>query len=218
MSSRSEVLAAIEDGKVIAILRGAFHDRHAEIGAVLCDAGIKAIEVTLNSPDALSAISKLARCPGIVVGAGTVLNPQGVIRAADSGARFIVSPDRNRLVIEQTIKLGAVSIPGAFTPSEINEAVDAGADLVKLFPAMCLGPAFVRAVRAPLGDSVALVPTGGVTPILAGEYIASGARAVGVGSELVGADVLQTGGIDRLAAKASEFVIAVNGNGTVSSK
>jgi Entner-Doudoroff aldolase len=204
-----QILKTIERGRIIAILRGDFQSREVEIVSALLQSGITAVEVTLNSADPFAAISRLAEkfANRMAVGAGTVLRPDQVARAADSGATFIVSPNRNPAVISATKQRGLVSIPGCFTPSEIIEAFDAGADAAKLFPAVALGTAFVKAIRGPLGN-VRLVPTGGIDPDLARQYIASGAWAIGVGSELVGPDALAPGGIDRVALRAKLFVTA----------
>jgi Entner-Doudoroff aldolase len=204
-----DVIKTIERGRVIAILRGDFQSHEVEIVAALFAAGITAVEVTLDSADALGAIARIAREFGtrMAVGAGTVLRTEEVARVADSGATFIVSPNRNRSVIEMTKQRGLVSIPGCLTPSEIIEAMEAGADAVKLFPAGSLGPGFVKALRGPLG-AVRLVPTGGVDSELARQYISAGAWALGIGSELVGADVLSVGGIERVEARARAFVAA----------
>ena len=155
----------IATGRLIAILRGGFGGREIEMAAVLFDAGLTAIEVTLNSPDALATIERLAARFGAqhAIGAGTVLSAAEVAQAAAVGAQFVVSPNRQAAVIAATKQHGLVSLPGCYTPSEIVEALDAGADAVKLFPANTLGPAYVKAVRAPLHQA-RLVPTGGVTP------------------------------------------------------
>lgn len=199
----------IEAGRIVAILRGAFGGREEDLTAVLLEAGITAVEVTLNSPDALATIERLARRFGTTaaVGAGTVLRADEVKQAADAGARFIVSPNRDGAVIAATKRSNLFSLPGCFTPSEIVEALDAGADAIKIFPANLLGPAYIKAVRAPLNDA-RLAPTGGVTPDKAREYFAAGAWAVGVGAELVGQDILQDGGFALLRARATAFVKA----------
>lgn len=204
-----EQLAA---GRVVVILRGAFGGRETDIVALLHAAGITAVEVTLNSPNALATIERLAQQFGaqMAIGAGTVLRVSEVEQAAAAGARFIVSPNRNAAVIAATKRLEMVSLPGCFTPSEIVEALDAGADAIKIFPANTLGPGYVKAVRAPLND-VRLVPTGGVTPEKAREYFAAGAWAVGVGSELVGKEVWQSGNFELLERRAAEFVNAARG-------
>jgi len=186
----SETMERIEAGGIIAILRGHFGGREEEIVAALQAGGLTAVERTLNSPDALASISRLAARFGaaMAVGAGTVLTPEEVRRAAGAGASFIVSPNCDLRVIEATKKSNLTSLPGCFTPSEVVAAVNAGADAAKLFPASALGPGFVRALRGPL-PHVRTVPTGGVTPELAREYFAAGAWAIGVGSELLSKQV-----------------------------
>ncbi len=196
----------LETGRIIAILRGDFGGREEEIVSALIDGGITAVEVTLNSPNALKSIHKLSLSFGsrIAVGAGTVMSVDDVGRAEANGARFIVSPNRNTKVIVETRRLGLVSLPGCYTPSEIVEALEAGADAIKIFPANTLGPAFVKAVRAPLGD-IRLVPTGGVTPEKAREYFAAGAWAVGVGSELLNRELLAGKDLEPLRQRALEY-------------
>jgi 2-dehydro-3-deoxyphosphogluconate aldolase / (4S)-4-hydroxy-2-oxoglutarate aldolase len=200
----------IAAGRLIAIMRGDFGGRESEIVAVLYETGFTAVEVTLNSPGALTTIQQLSTQFGgqMAIGAGTVLTVQAVELAARAGARFIVSPNRDVAVIAATKRHGLVSLPGCFTPSEIVEALDAGADAIKIFPATTLGPAYIKAVRAPL-QQARLVPTGGVTPEKAREYFAAGAWALGIGSELVGKDVWQSGNFDLLQRRAAEFVSAV---------
>jgi len=205
-----QVIEAVERGRIIAILRGDFQQREVEIVGVLADAGITAVEMTINSVGVMEAITRLVERFGsrIAIGAGTVLSPDEVKQVADIGGSFIVSPNRNRHVIATTKQLGLASFPGCFTPSEVIEAFESGADAAKLFPAMCLGPAFVKAMRGPL-PGARLVPTGGIDPEAARKYLAAGAFAVGVGSELIGADVLSPGGMDRLKARADAFVASV---------
>jgi 2-dehydro-3-deoxyphosphogluconate aldolase / (4S)-4-hydroxy-2-oxoglutarate aldolase len=199
----------IKAGRIVAILRGDFGGREENLVAVLLEAGITAVEVTLNSPDALATIERLAQSFGTkaAIGAGTVLRTEEVKQAADAGARFIVSPNRNVEVIAATKRLDLFSLPGCFTPSEIIEALEAGADAIKIFPANTLGPAYIKAVRAPLNDA-RLVPTGGVTPEATRAYFAAGAWAVGIGSELVSKDILQADGLVLLRERATAFVKA----------
>jgi len=205
-------LEIIESGRVIAILRGDFGGREVEIADVLFKAGITALEVTLNSPGALESIKRIEESCGdhMAIGAGTVMSPDDVRAAADSGARFIVSPNRDRSVIETTKRLNLASFPGCFTPSEIIEALDAGADAAKVFPAVSLGPAFIKALRGPLGRA-RLVPTGGVTPSAARDYFAAGAWAVGVGSELVGGDSNTKGWLDLVRERAGAYSSSARG-------
>lgn len=208
--TETEVIQTIERGQIIAILRGDFMQREFEVVSILEQAGITAVEMTLNSPGAFDGISRLARHFGsrIAIGAGTVVRVDQVNSVADVGASFIVSPNRNLAVIQATKHRGMISIPGCFTPSEILEAMDAGADAAKLFPAGSLGPGFVKAIRGPIPD-VRLVPTGGVDPESAPKYLASGAWALGVGSELAGPDAVAPGGLERLLSRAAAFVAVV---------
>src|SRR5687768_15587591 len=141
-------LEIINAGRIIAILRGTFKGLEQEIAAVLVEAGITAIEITLNSENVFAIIERLTARFGdkVTIGAGTVFRVDEMERASAAGARFIVSPNRDVTVVEATKRAGLVSIPGCFTPSEIREALAAGADAVKLFPASSLGPSFVRAM------------------------------------------------------------------------
>lgn len=201
----------IAAGRVIAILRGDFSERLEEMVAAMAAGGLTAVEVTLNSANAFQSIQQLVRHFGdtLAVGAGTVLTTQEVHEVADIGAQFIVSPNCNPGVIEITRQRGLVSLPGCFTPSEIVQAMQTGADAAKLFPAASLGVSFVKAIRAPLPEA-RIVPTGGVTPQMAIEYKAAGAWAVGVGSELINREFLHSpDGMRKLTARTAEFIAAM---------
>jgi 2-dehydro-3-deoxyphosphogluconate aldolase / (4S)-4-hydroxy-2-oxoglutarate aldolase len=201
-----ETIRRIEAGRIIAILRGDFKGREEEIVSAMREGGLTAVEVTLNSPGALPAIHRLSFRFGsdMAVGAGTVMTVEEVKRAADAGAGFIVSPNRDVSVIEATKRLNLFSLPGCFTPSEVVEALNAGADAVKLFPATSLGPGFVRALAGPL-PRVRTVPTGGVTAELVRDYFAAGAWAIGAGSELLGKSQDSMG---ELRSRTAAFISA----------
>ncbi len=203
-------LSKIEAGRVIAILRGDFGGREHEMVAAMIEGGLTAVEVTLNSPDALGTIARLAALFGArcAVGAGTVLRPSEVNQVADAGGTFIVSPNCDPRVIATTKDRQLLSFPGAFTPTEIVTAMDAGADAVKVFPATTLGPGYIKAVRAPLANA-RLVPTGGVTPEMARTYMQVGAWAVGVGSELLGKEILSDQSFVTLRERTTAFIEAV---------
>ncbi len=205
-----QTLTQIEAGRVIAILRGDFSGREHEMVAAMIDGGLTAVEITLNSPDALVKIAKLAALFGArcAVGAGTVLTPQEVTQVAEAGGTFIVSPNCDARVIAATNRCRLASFPGAFTPTEIVAAIDAGADAVKVFPATTLGPGYIKAVRAPLAQA-RLVPTGGVTPEMARAYRQAGAWAVGVGSELLGKEILADASFAALRARTAAFIQAI---------
>ncbi len=200
------VIAAIDRGGVIAIIRGEFRHTIDVIVKQLIAGGVRAIEVSLTSPHAFEQIERAALVAGsrAVIGAGTVMTAADVIEASRRGCAFVVSPIVDEAVIRRATEHGLTAVPGAATPTEIIQAVRFGAPAVKLFPADVLGPEFVKAVRAPF-PAVRLVPTGGVTLDRAIRYRAAGAWAVGVGSPLV------TTPLDAatLGSRAAAFVAAM---------
>lgn len=171
---------------LVAIIRGVTPDEVEAVGDVLYAAGIRIIEVPLNSPDPLNSIERLARRLGdrALIGAGTVLQPEQVPQVWDAGGRLIVSPSTYGAVIEATVAAGMVSSPGFFTPSEAFEALRAGAHALKLFPAEAATPAVVKAQRAVLPKGVPLIVVGGVTPANMKAYLDAGANGFGLGSGL----------------------------------
>lgn len=171
---------------LVAIVRGIMPGEAEAVGAALIDAGIRIIEVPLNSPDPLESIALLSKRFGddATVGAGTVLDPADVARVADAGGRIIVSPDANVEVIAATVAAGLVSAPGYFTPTEGFAALRAGAHALKLFPAEAASPAVLKAQRAVLPRNVPVLVVGGVTPETMAGYLAAGADGFGLGSGL----------------------------------
>ena len=157
-------------------------DRLRAVIDALAAGGLRALEVTMTVPGAIELIAQIAPTlpPGFLFGAGTVLDADTASRAIDAGARFIVSPVFRTAVIDACHRRDVPAMPGCFTPTEILDAWDAGADIVKVFPATTLGPGYLKDVRAPL-PQVKLMPTGGVTIDNAGDWIRAGAVAVGVG-------------------------------------
>lgn len=178
----------------------------------LADGGVKAIEVTMTVPGAVELIRQLAAslptASGIILGAGTVIDAVTAHRVIDAGARFIVSPVLRREVITACQERGIVSAPGCFTPTEILDAHEMGADVVKVFPATALGPQYIKDVRAPM-PQLKLMPTGGVTLDNAGDWIRAGAVAVGVGSSLLDTKAIDEGRLDVIAANARRIVASV---------
>lgn len=210
MEERTCVEDRIEAGRIVAILRGDWGGAEEEMVAVLETSGLTAVEVTLNSPGALQTIERLAGRFGarMAIGAGTVLHQEQVEAVASAGGQFIVSPNRDRAVIEATRRWGLFSLPGCFTPSEIVEALHVGAQAIKLFPAQSLGVDFLRAMAGPL-PGVRFVPTGGVTPEGARTYLAAGAWAVGVGGELFGRGKVDDQRLVELRERAAAYAAAV---------
>jgi 2-dehydro-3-deoxyphosphogluconate aldolase/(4S)-4-hydroxy-2-oxoglutarate aldolase len=181
---RWEITSRITERRVVAIVRARTAEEALATATVLVDAGLDAIELPLTMPGALGAIEALVSSrPGALVGAGTVLDEASARAAILAGARFLVSPGLDRDVIATAHRYGAAALPGVQTPTEMVQALSAGADLLKVFPAGQLGPGFVKAVSAPLPQAP-LVPTGGVSAGNAAEWLNAGAVALGVGGAL----------------------------------
>jgi 2-dehydro-3-deoxyphosphogalactonate aldolase len=179
-------MAALPDPPLIAILRGLGPDAAPAIGRALVNAGIACLEVPLNSPAPFDGIAALAGAFGdrALVGAGTVLDPGDVAHVAAAGGRLIVTPNTDPAVIRAAKAAGLICFPGCFTPSEAFQALAAGADALKLFPAEVAGPAGLKALKAVLPRDVAVMPVGGVERANLGQWRHAGAAGVGVGSAL----------------------------------
>jgi 2-dehydro-3-deoxyphosphogluconate aldolase/(4S)-4-hydroxy-2-oxoglutarate aldolase len=205
MSDDSVTEAVVRSG-VVAILRAPTADTFAAVATVLVESGITALEVTLTSQGAIEAIAGLRRQlpDSVTVGAGTVLTLDDAKAAVDAGAEFMVSP----VLDTELVNMSPVPFfPGTRTPTEIYKAHVAGAPLVKLFPAAGLGPSFLRDVRGPL-PQIDIMPTGGIKIEDIASWLLAGAKAVGVGSPLIG-DATDGGSLDALRARARHAVSAV---------
>ena len=196
-------------GGVVAILRGRRAEHLDAVLGVLVEAGIRSLEITLNTPGALAAIRRAGETfgPDVTVGAGTVRTVDDVDAAVGAGAAYLVSPHTDPALAARVRHLGAAYLPGAFTPTEIVAAWAAGAAAVKLFPARLGGPRYLRDIREPLPD-IPIVPTGGVSAQNVADWFAAGAVAVGVGGTLIG-DALDGGDLSALAARARDLMKAV---------
>lgn len=172
--------------------------------------GVSAIEITMTVPGAVGIIEALAADlpEGAVLGAGTVLDAQTAREVARAGASFVVSPVFDSRIIDATHEMGAVSLPGCYSPTEIFTATRAGADIVKVFPAGGLGPSFIRDVLAPLPD-LKLLPTGGVTLANAADWIRAGAVAVGIGSALVSHAAVEGRRFDEITRHARALIESI---------
>jgi 2-dehydro-3-deoxyphosphogluconate aldolase/(4S)-4-hydroxy-2-oxoglutarate aldolase len=208
----SEFLSELAQERLLVIIRGSDPEAAVAASLVLLRSGIRFLEVSLVTVDALGVIAEVTRAApdGSVIGAGTVLTRDDVHRAAEAGARFMVTPAVTDSVAE-SVAAGIPVLAGAFTPTEALTAMGLGAAAVKLFPAAVGGPAYLRALRDPL-PSVPFVPVGGVDMALAADYLAVGAVAVGVGSPLVG-DAARGGDLDALRSRAAAFLSVVHGAG-----
>ena len=208
--TKEQVLGAILQTKVVAVIRMKDAARLADVAAALGRGGVKALEVTMTVPGAVEIIREMARtkAPGTLVGAGTVLDAGTATDVIAAGADFVVSPTSDMETIRACRDAGVLVAPGAFTPTEIIAAWRAGADIVKVFPATSLGPQFFRDLRGPL-PQVRLMPTGGVTVENAREFLAAGAAAVGIGTALVDAKAVEAGDWAALEERARRLMASL---------
>lgn len=200
---REQIVAKLRDAGVVAVIRADSKDQLVDITAALTAGGVYAIEVTMSTPDAIAGIAMLRDrfADKALLGVGTVLKPETARDAIAAGARFVVSPAFDPEVLKATHAGDAACCPGAFTPTEILRAQNAGADVVKVFPSTSLGPGYFKDILAPL-PFLKLMPTGGVDAQNVGQWIRAGAVCVGAGSALVPKDAVRKGdwaGITRLA-------------------
>lgn len=202
--------AAIRDARLLAILRGADVSRLADVAEVLVSEGIRALEFPIAGPEVLHVVTRVAARLGnaAYVGAGTVRNVADAQRAIDAGANFLVAPTTSIPVLEYAQKRGIGFVPGVFTPSEIDAATQAGAEVVKLFPASSHSPQFIRQLLPPLPDA-GIMPTGTITREDARTWLDAGAVALGVGSDLV-RDGVQTGDYRTVQTSAREWLAIVS--------
>ena len=209
-TGRADVVRRIEADGVVAVIRLTDASQLRAVADALAAGGVRALEVTMTVPRAVELIEELALSlpPEILVGAGTVLDAETARQVIAAGARFVVSPVFRPAVIEMSHRHDVAVMPGCFTPTEILAAWEQGADVVKVFPATALGPAFFKDIRGPL-PQLRLMPTGGVTADNASEWIRAGAVAIGVGTALVERAAVEQRRFDAITARARHFIDAV---------
>ncbi|TWH21918.1 bifunctional 4-hydroxy-2-oxoglutarate aldolase/2-dehydro-3-deoxy-phosphogluconate aldolase [Prauserella rugosa] len=197
---------ALRSTRIVAILRGRSGEHVDAVVDTLVDAGVRCLEITMNTPGALDAVRGAVERHGTSakVGVGTVRTPEHVDRAAEAGAEFVVAPDTDSDVAARVHARGLGYFPGAFTASEVTAATKLGATAVKIFPASLGGPGYIRELRAPL-DDIDLLPTGGVTLDLVRPFLEAGACGLGIGSPLLG-DALDGGDLGELRRRAHTFL------------
>lgn len=200
---RKDTVQRLEAIGAAAVIRMEDPEKLVRVAEAIARGGIPAIEVTMTVPGALEMIERADRQLGddILLGVGSVTDAETTHWAVEAGARYVVSPIFKPEIVQAAHAGDAAALPGAFTPTEIQHAYEAGADFVKVFPASILGMKFVRAVRAPL-PHLKLVPTGGVTLTDAGDWLRAGASAVGVGSALLDRDAIAAGNYAQLVENA----------------
>ena len=201
---REDILASILISKIVAIIRLDNAEPVHTTALALHSGGVPVIEVTMGTPNALQEIYKLSQIKGVLPGVGSVINQEQAIEAVKAGAQFIVTPASKSEIISTAHELGKPVFSGALTPTEILQAYEWGADVVKLFPASTFGMSYFKAVKAPM-PQIPMMPTGGVTIENAKSWIDQGAVCLGVGSTLVNKDLIAQGKFDEIAARAKEM-------------
>ncbi|WP_435007913.1 bifunctional 4-hydroxy-2-oxoglutarate aldolase/2-dehydro-3-deoxy-phosphogluconate aldolase [Tundrisphaera lichenicola] len=204
--SRDATLKRILDGGIVAVVRSESPDQLVRVVRALAEGGVTAAEITFTVPNALEVIRQVRQELGdsIVLGAGTVLDPETARAALLAGAEYIVSPSTNVDVIRLCRRYDKAVMPGALTPTEVVTAWEAGADVVKIFPSDLGGPGYLKALRGPL-PQIRMMPTGGVDLNTAESFLKAGACCLGVGSSLVEPKAVASGDFDRLRDLASQY-------------
>ena len=208
--NKTEKLTLIRETGVIAIMRAQSSDQLIAAADAIKAGGVRVIEVTMTTPGALEVISQAVERYGeeVLFGAGSVLDPETARAAILAGAGFVVAPTLKIDMVTLCNRYSIPVMPGIYTPTEALTAWEAGADMVKLFPASFGGPALIKAIRAPL-PQLEIVPVGGVNLDTAADFIRSGAAALGVGSSLVNQKILEAGDMQELTRRAQGFIAEV---------
>lgn len=209
---REQIIQKVLQKKVITIVRGLYGEDVLKLAAALHAGGVEMMEVTFDQRhpethvETLDAIRSLNERMGekMLIGAGTVTSVELAEKAGAAGARYVVSPNANEAVIRRTLELGMVSMPGAFSPTEIGAAYAWGADFVKVFPVSQLGPDYIKAVRGPY-NHIRLLAVGGVSEKNAGDFLDAGCVGVGVGGNLVNRAWIAANELDRITALARAY-------------
>jgi 2-dehydro-3-deoxyphosphogluconate aldolase/(4S)-4-hydroxy-2-oxoglutarate aldolase len=204
-------LARVLDTGIVAVIRADSGDLLADVAEALLAGGVDVMEITFTVPAAVRVLERVAERMGqrVLLGAGTILDPETARVAVLAGAQFIVSPNTNLDVIRLCRRYGKLVMPGAMTPTEVVTAWETGADIVKIFPSEITGPKYLKALHGPL-PQVRLMPTGGVDLNTAAEFLRCGACALGIGGSLVEKNAVQTGNLARIESLARQFVQIVN--------
>ncbi|WP_088105779.1 bifunctional 4-hydroxy-2-oxoglutarate aldolase/2-dehydro-3-deoxy-phosphogluconate aldolase [Halalkalibacter urbisdiaboli] len=204
------LLQQIQENGVVAIIRGAKPENILSIAKALREGGVRTLEITVETPRVLELIEQVStELDDVIVGAGTVLDPETARAAIMAGAKFIFSPTVNVETIRLTKRYGIISIAGALTPTEILTAYENGSDVIKVFPANVFGPKYLKDVHGPL-PHIPLMPTGGIDLSNIQDYIKAGGVAAGLGSALVDTKhEMDEAYFEELTAKSKQYVEAI---------
>src|SRR5438309_4763619 len=208
--SRESQLRQVLDCGIVAVVRSPDGQQLVEVARALADGGVTVVEITMSVPNALEVLRQVRQALGdrLLLGAGTVLDPETARAVLLAGAEYVVAPTLNLEVIRLCRRYDKLVMPGAFTPTEILAAWEAGADIVKVFPADVLGPVFFKALRGPL-PQIRLMPTGGVDLGTAAAFLKAGACCLGVGSQLVEPEAVAKRDFGRIRDLAKQYIAIV---------
>jgi len=209
--NRDEILKDILNRKAVAVIRVQEAEKLRKVIEAVYKGGVSAAEITLTVPNAINLIEKMTEqvSGSIIIGVGSVLNASQAEDAIKAGAKYVVSPVFKKEIIDVAHKYGIPAMPGCFTPTEIQNAFEYGADIVKVFPADILGMEFFKAILAPM-PHLKLMPTGGVTLTNAGDWFKAGACAVGLGSALLDKEAVKNENYDKLTQNAMQIMSSIN--------
>jgi 2-dehydro-3-deoxyphosphogluconate aldolase/(4S)-4-hydroxy-2-oxoglutarate aldolase len=204
--SKEDQLRRVLDCGIVAVVRSQDSGQLVEVCRALVDGGVSVVEITMTVPNALEVVSQVRRALGdrVLLGAGTILDAETARAALLAGAEYLVAPTLNLDVIRLCRRYDKMVMPGCFTPTEVLTAWEAGADIVKVFPADVVGPAFFKALRGPL-PQIRLMPTGGVDLSTAADFLRAGACCLGVGTQLVEPKTVAEGNFDRIRDLARQY-------------
>src|SRR5581483_8204912 len=208
--SKDSHLRHVLDCGIVAVVRSPDSRQLVEVTRALADGGVTVVEITMTVPDALDVVRAVRRALGdrVLLGAGTILDPETARAALLAGAEYLVAPTVNLDVIRLCQRYDKLVMPGAFTPTEILSAWEAGADIVKVFPADVVGPAFFKALKGPL-PHIRVMPTGGVDLTTAPAFLKAGACCLGVGGQLVDPKLVAARQFERIRELAQQYVAVV---------
>ncbi|WP_276411658.1 bifunctional 4-hydroxy-2-oxoglutarate aldolase/2-dehydro-3-deoxy-phosphogluconate aldolase [Haloarcula halobia] len=211
MTRKQDVQQALVDSGVTAVLRGIPEDQMVDVARAIHEGGVRALELTADAKrcsDMIAAVDREPEDTDAVIGAGTVMDAAAARNVIEAGAEFVLAPNLNEDVVDVCNRAGVVCVPGVMTPTEAAQAMEAGADILKMFPAKTVGPSHIGALQGPLGD-IPIMPTGGVSVDNVADYFEAGAVAVGAGSALVDYEAIENDDMDGVRESAAEFVEAV---------
>lgn len=204
---KEEIIARLREIGLVPVLRAESEEQALGIAAAIADGGVTVLEITMTVPGAVRVMGRLTKeRPDLLIGAGTVLDAETARICMLEGAQFVVSPALNLKMIEMCHRYSIPVLPGALTPTEVVTAWQAGADVIKIFPASALGGAkYLKSLKAPL-PQVEMIPTGGVSLETAKEFLAAGAFALGVGADLVDTKAMAAGKPEKITESAKRYL------------